>query len=230
MTNEIPLSGGRTTDAVVRIGATVRRRRKPTSTFVASLLQHLDRVDFDGAPRFLGVDEHGRDILSFIAGDVPDDLGWHADHVLIAAANLIRRYHDATTTLIVSPAAQAEGIEVVCHNDLSPCNAVFRQGLPVALIDFDAAAPGTRLHDLGYAIWLWLDIGRKDVDCKTQFRRLQLFTQAYGFDGNEAHIIDAVLTRQKLLIDEGQSLKNPKRTQWAADCRQWTLDNLVRPK
>ncbi|WP_165504856.1 phosphotransferase [Rhizobium pisi] len=46
------------------------------------------------------------------------------------------------------------GFEVVYHNDLSPCNFVFRQQIPVAIIDFDAASFGRRVYDLGYAAWL----------------------------------------------------------------------------
>jgi hypothetical protein len=224
--DEIGLSGGRTTRGVVRIGATIRRPRQLATPFVVALIGHLERVGFDAAPRFLGVDEAGRIILSFIEGAVPADLGWHEDVVLSEAARLIRRYHDATAALMDSPAARSAGLEVVCHNDLSPCNAVFRDGLPTALIDFDAAAPGTRLHDLGYAAWLWLDLGNEDIDVATQRRRLRLFTQAYGFDGNGKQVVDAVLVRQQILVAEEQRLGNRRMAQWATHCREWTLKNL----
>ncbi len=32
---------------------------------------------------------------------------------------------------------------------------VFRDGLPVALIDFDLAHPTTRLYDIANALWYW---------------------------------------------------------------------------
>jgi hypothetical protein len=35
------------------------------------LLQYLQDVGFDRAPRPLGVDDAGREVLSFIEGDVP---------------------------------------------------------------------------------------------------------------------------------------------------------------
>ena len=91
-------------------------------------------------------------------GEVPKDLGCYNDYVLIEAASLIRAYHDATSNLLAAPSAQTAKLEVVCHNDLSPCNFVFQKGRPTAIIDFDAAAPGPRLHDLGYAAWTWLDL------------------------------------------------------------------------
>ena len=58
--------------------------------------------------------------------------------------------HDLTAgTHLAGPA------EVVCHNDLSPRNSVYRDtghGLrPFAFLDWDIAAPGARLRDRGAA-------------------------------------------------------------------------------
>jgi len=57
---ETPLLGGRKTDGVVRIGDTVRRPVSARSSRVHDLLSYLERENFDGAPRFLGIDEQGR--------------------------------------------------------------------------------------------------------------------------------------------------------------------------
>ena len=38
---------------------------------VQALLVHLERAGFEEAPRFLGIDDQGREILSYIEGDVP---------------------------------------------------------------------------------------------------------------------------------------------------------------
>jgi aminoglycoside phosphotransferase (APT) family kinase protein len=89
---------------------------------------------------------------------MPENLGHHEDSTLVEAAKLIRRYHDATVALFGTREAIAAGIEVACHNDLSPCNTVFQDGRPASIIDFDAAAPGSRAFDLGYAAWLWFDV------------------------------------------------------------------------
>jgi hypothetical protein len=154
------LTGGRTTPGVIRIGETVRRPPMLNSDFVCLVLRHLAVMGFDGVPRSLGRDEEGRDVLGWIEGEVPAELSsGHSDAVFASAAKLIRSYHDATAPLLCAPAAVAAGLEVICHNNLSLCNFVFRAGLPVAVIDFDAASPGTRAHDLGYAAWLWLDLG-----------------------------------------------------------------------
>lgn len=47
------------------------------------------------------------------------------------------------------------GGEVVWHHDPGPNNTVFRDGVPVAFIDFDFAAVGETLEDVGYTAWSW---------------------------------------------------------------------------
>jgi Ser/Thr protein kinase RdoA (MazF antagonist) len=148
---------------------------------------------FNNPTSRIGVDEGGRDVLSYLEGEVPCDLSWHEDAVLVTAAGLIRRYHDATTDLLPSPMGRKIGGEVICHNELSPCNFVFRSRLPVAMIDFDAAAPGTRAYDLGYAAWLWLDLGTPDTSAAERRRRLSVFLDAYGSDGpSRVEVIAAI--------------------------------------
>ena len=222
--DEIPLRGGRVTQRIVRIGDTVRRPQTVNSTFVRGLLHHLAASGFGAAPTHLGLDEQGRDVLTYIDGDVPADLSLHGDQTLCRAAILIRRFHDLSAALVTTPAA---GIEVVCHNDLSPCNFVFRDGVPAALIDFDAAAPGSRVHDLGYAAWLWLDVGSPEIAGAEQQRRLTLFLSAYGI-GDSAAVVAAMLTRQAMLVEEGCRLGGAAMAKWAADCSQWTQDNLLK--
>jgi aminoglycoside phosphotransferase (APT) family kinase protein len=216
--DEIPLTGGRTNAGIVRIGSSVHRPPRPNSEFVQTFLAHLHERGFDAAPKPLGRDEKGREVLSFIEGDVPSDLGIYDDDVLVAAAKLIRAYHDASSGFIPH-------FEIVCHNDLSPCNFVFREGKPVAIIDFDAAAPGSRVMDLGYVAWLWLNLGDEDVDGLQQQHRLQLFSSAYG-EENVEKVVEAILLRQTMLIYEGKRLGNTGLLEWAQSCQEWTIKNL----
>jgi Phosphotransferase enzyme family len=226
---EIPLSGGRGTPGVVRVGDTVRRPPRLNGEFTCGLLRHLDMVGFAGAPRFLGRDANGRDILSYLDGDVPADLGWHDDAVLTAAARLIREYHDATVRLVCGVGPGRTEFEVVCHNDLSPCNCVFRAGQPVALIDFDLAAPGTRRADLAYAAWCWLDIGTPAISADEQRHRLRLFLQAYGDDIDPAAVVATMAERQLMLAAEGECTGKQAMAEWARACRAWTSQNLCTP-
>lgn len=218
---EVALSGGRTTAGVVRVGNTVRRPPTANSDFVRRLLDHLAARGFEGAPSSLGTDEGGRDVFAFIEGEVPVDLTFYDDDTLRAGASLIRRFHDLSAELVASSAARAVGIEVICHNDLSPCNFVFRAGVPVAMIDFDTAAPGSRLHDLGYAAWLWLDLGSATIPAPVQKKRLVTFIKAYGMH-DSGPVLAASVRRQGILVAEGNRTGNVAMARWASECMQWT--------
>ena len=96
--SEIPLVGGDLNigeNAVVRVEDTVRRPLSDRAEAVHGLLLHFESVGFGGAPRYLGVDERGREVLSYVEGEpalnpVPPD-----DAVVSGLGRLLRRMHDA---------------------------------------------------------------------------------------------------------------------------------------
>ncbi len=214
---EIPLTGGKTTSGVVKIANTVRRPLADTSPFVHKLLCHLEAVGFEASPRFLGIDEQGREILSYIDGYVPRNLNFWSDIQLQVAAKLIRRFHDATVGSHI-----AKDTEIVCHNDLSPCNFVFINDIPTAIIDFDAAAPGTRMFDVAYAAWLWLDIGNDEISVNEQRRRLSVFADAYG-EFEITSLINVMKTRQQMLYEEGVRRQKQCMANWAKSSLEWAI-------
>jgi aminoglycoside phosphotransferase (APT) family kinase protein len=109
----------------------------------------------------------------------------------MASARVLRRFHDAT-----AGSELAGEHEIVCHNDPSPCNFVFVAERPVALIDFDHAAPGDRLRDVAYAGSLWTLSADDGPPVGEQARRLRLMAESYGLSDTRA-LVDAVLTRQE---------------------------------
>ena len=205
---EVLLHGGTThAGLVARVGDTVRRPWRPTSPATRALLDHLERVGFDGAPRFLGVDDQGREILSYIAGEAAIDPhpGWSlSDETLISVAELLRRYHDAMASFdpgdhdwpAAVPAAFRHGL--VSHNDPNLDNVIFADGRAVALIDFDLAGPGSVAWDVACAARLWAPL-RDERDAPAVIRgraleRLRTFVDAYGAPHHEhARIVDAVI-------------------------------------
>src|SRR5205807_1326107 len=60
------LTGGRTTPGVVRIGNAVHRPVRAWTTTVHAVLRHLERAGFPEAPRVLGFDDRGREVLSYL--------------------------------------------------------------------------------------------------------------------------------------------------------------------
>ena len=133
----------------------------------------------------------------------------------MAAARLLRQLHDTTTDCSLR-----DGHEVVCHGAVSPCNCVFVDGVPTAFIDFDAAHPGARLEDLGYAAWLWIDIGNDDVGADVQGQRVADFFKGYGLDPAEA--IDSIVLAQVALAGRTDA---PGVREWADSCRAWVDRN-----
>jgi hypothetical protein len=169
---------------------------------VHGLLRHLEARGFDGAPRFLGVDDRGREIVTFIDGDVgayPLPAYMWSDEVLDGAARLLRSLHDATLGYVASDGAAWQFAdpdptrhEVICHNDVAPYNTVFVDGRPRALIDFDTAGPGSRIWDVAYAAYTFVPLasfvprtdGRvvpyePEQHAEERVRRLRLLGTAY---------------------------------------------------
>jgi hypothetical protein len=188
---EIALPGGRLTRGVVRLGATVRRPVKESSPFVAELLGHLSLRGCAWAPRYLGQDSAGRDVLSYLPGNVPAKWRTFADDQLRAAAAILRDLHDATSGSKLSPHG------VVCHHDPGPNNFVFRDDVPVGLIDFDTAAPGSAVEDLGYMAWAWcLSSNPLRGQISVQARQVRVLADAYGAGAAErAQLPQAIVER-----------------------------------
>src|SRR5579859_7043233 len=195
---EIPLQGGNVTGAV-RVGNTVRRATGPWSSAVHHLLHHLERHGFGGASQFLGIDAQGREMLSYVEGEVghyPLPHYMWSDTVLQAVARFLRRYHDATLDFVAPADAAWQFVypdsskhEVICHNDVAPYNMVFVQEQPHALIDFDYAGPGPRAWDMAYAAYRFVPLMHTEnqelqrlglTDPTMQKQRLQRFCAAYG--------------------------------------------------
>jgi len=182
----------------VRVGDTVRRPQTQAGPAIHALLEHLERVGFDGAPRYLGDDEQGREILTYVEGQVPiaPHPAWAlTDDALVSVAELLRRYHAAVRSfdghrhvwLSEVPPAHRSGL--VTHNDPNLDNVVFRDGVAVALIDFDMASPGSRIWDVALAARLWVPL-RDPSDVPAQIAdqaaaRFRLFADAYGLSRDE---------------------------------------------
>lgn len=157
----------------------------------------------------LGVEEQGREVLTFVEGEVLHDHDGYepSDAMLANAARLIRRFHDAT-----AGSRLAGGAEIVCHNELGPHNTVFVGEEPVAFIDWDDAAPGSRLFDLANAVWSFADVGEGGGSVASQARRVRLMCDAYGWD-DKGEIVEEIRAdlRRALANHERAGRRNPAR-------------------
>ena len=195
---EIPLAGGHDSRPV-RIGATVHRPMKSWSASIHALLQHFERIGFEGAPRLLGIDTSGREILAYVPGDDGRVARCYDDEALIAVGQLIRDCHDAIASFDPPPGSSwhvepgAPPGNFICHNDLSPANTIYSTGRPRAFIDWDLATRSTTLWDLSYAARTFIPLYDPE-DCEQfgypsgrQRQRLKLFCDSYRMDRQTRH-------------------------------------------
>lgn len=239
--DEIPLPGGDVTEGVVRVGDTVRRPTGPHSPLVHAVLDHLESVGFPGAPRFLGFDDQGREVLTFVEGEVagrpyPD---WIADEDrLVSLARLVRALDDAMIDFGLPelngernpeppgiPPPRELPYEFIGHRDITPENVVWRGGEAYALIDFDLARPASRMLEVQNALMYWAplcdpqdrDPQQTDLDVP---RRCRLFADAYGLSDDDRSVLIDDLTYNSerswyLMRDRAQRLGGGYARMWS---------------
>jgi Phosphotransferase enzyme family len=200
-----PLAGGvDNVGAVTRVDDTVRRPGGPAAPQVRLFLQHLQAVGFTAAPRFHGMDEHGREILDYLDGDVaiPPFPDWAADEdLLVSVALLQSELHRAAVGFQLPegmrwPARQLTQLplgargDLVCHTDLCLENVVVRDGRAAAFIDFDLARPASPLFDIAVAARHWIPL-RDPVDIADArattdlIGRFRLFADTHHLDATQ---------------------------------------------
>ena len=193
---------------VVRVGPHVLRPSTPHSSSVHAFLRSVRAAGFDGVPAPVGIDPDGRERLEFIEGEVPVPPfpAWsQSDLALASTVRLLRGLHDAGGGFDASghqwatDLADPRGGTVMCHNDVELSNVVFRDGLAVALIDFELAAPGRPVFDLAHLVRLCVPI-EDEVDQERlgwvpadRPARLRLVADSYGLSPEgRAHLLAAI--------------------------------------
>lgn len=187
--------GGRST--VTRRGDVVLRPARPWSRTVMALLRHLADVGVEGSPRPVGdgFAADGREAVEFVPGGFVHPHAW-SDDGTAAVGQLLRRLHDATATFVPPHDAEwqpwfgrdlGRTPRVLGHCDTGPWNIVARDGLPVALIDWETAGPVDPLVELAQAAWLNAHLVGDQVaelqglgSIEDRARRLRLLVDGYG--------------------------------------------------
>jgi hypothetical protein len=235
---EVPLNG-RGHGKAVRVGTTVRRVPDRGSDFAADVLRYLNgpypgRPRYPHAPYYLGTDEEGRDILSYINGTTTDHPCQRAEGAYRLGGKILRKLHDVTAG--TSLAGQAE---CVTHGDPGPRNTIFSFGYPVALIGWSDCRPGPRLADLAHMAWTWCIQPDGSVPVSDQAAHLRELISGYGNGqppASPADMLRAILRRQEEIIGtetaryrDNPAAPPPRREHadrviaWASACYDLTL-------
>jgi Phosphotransferase enzyme family len=202
------LPGGFVND-VFRVGSTVRRTSGPWTPAVHALLRHLEAVGFVESPRVLGIDDRGREILTFIEGETLGWTGWPEVMLggdgIVQLGELLRRFHEAVRGFRPPDGARWRnplaplGAEIVRHGDFSPFNTVWRDNRVAGLIDWDFAQPGEAISDIAYLAWYAVPLAgdRRVHDYGfahgiDRSRRLRALCSAYGGPSPQEVVTEAV--------------------------------------
>jgi phosphotransferase family enzyme len=206
--DDVSLIGGNMS-AVVRRGGFVHRTSGPWTPTIHRLLNHLAAHGLDWVPTPGGLDELGREIVTFIPGTVLHDpmpaWAWD-DAIMVEVATRLAVMHDATTSYDDPDASWQlpghEPREVVCHNDFVPYNMVFNAGhRMVGVIDWDTASPGPRVWDLAYLAYRLVPLSAPgnpdslDSSLAERRRRLNLLCHAYGHGETPERVARAAVER-----------------------------------
>ena len=219
MSDEQRLAGGNVSDAVMRVGATVR---KPWTNATPSVFEYMTTLREAGIdlPAVFGRDEQGRQVIEFIPGQLALESKPLTRSELSRVGAIVRAIHDASETF--RPAGEtswetaipAPGADLVCHNDLAPWNLII--GERWVFIDWDAAAPSTRLWDLAYAAQAFTlsDTGHAPKDAA---RNLTAFIEGYGADHDLRVALPAAMHRRAAaMLDLLASSSKTGREPWAS--------------
>ena len=198
------MTEGRMGGAVI-VGDTVRKPVRRWTPAVHDLLRHLENVGFDGAPRVLGVDDSGREILTYLPSDARSRIDApKSDEAPVGLGRLLRDFRESVNGF----EARADGSwrlgktlntgEIICHNDVNPGNIVYRDGKPYALIDWDLAGPGSPLDDFVRAAILFTPLVPDQIcrawgydEIPERGHRLESLCEGYGIESGP-WILDAV--------------------------------------
>jgi hypothetical protein len=194
--DEEEVTGRGAMNRVWKTGNTIRRSRGPWSETTAALLRHLERRGFTAAPRYLGVDDRGRDILSVLPGEPVTTLA--GDGQLVQVGRLLRAFHDAAADF--APPADARwrvtprtvpGQRII-HRDVAPWNLLHAGGVITGLADWDLAGPGRLIEDFAYTAWHFVPLhdeppgdGVPGLPLAERPGRLRLLCDSYGLTRQE---------------------------------------------
>lgn len=236
---EVPLRGGDMhigKNVVVRVGDTVRRPVGPYTSAVHALLRHFEEVGLERVPRVLGLDDRGREILTYVPGEPALAPAPAGDGLVFDIGAFLREMHDCQATFepgLDTPWQRMVGApragEVVCHNDLFWGNVVVTGDELAGVIDWDLAAPAPRLHDVASAAMFWVPLRPDDqaqawgLPTDSRRERLVALCDGYRLAGSDrAGLHDAVLEKAALAIATAHRWGRDER--WPGWAEMWDRD------
>jgi len=194
----------------------------PYSAAIHALLCHLEAVGFRGAPRSFGWDSQGRHLVEWVNGiraDNPTAPDAALDPERIGA--FMREMHDALASFVPPQGVEwfqglpGPGAEMIIHQDISPSNIVVTPDGRLVAIDWDAAAPGTRLWDLAHAAHAFAPLARGGLDAAVAADRLARFADGYGLsEAQRAELLPLLAARSERMYEYLDAMRVTGESPW----------------
>jgi aminoglycoside phosphotransferase (APT) family kinase protein len=164
----------------------------------------------------------------------------YSDEVVASLGRLVRRAHDAQTGFVPPPDPgwsredPPGGSEVIGHGDLFWTNVIFRDGRPVALIDWEIARPMTRTLEVALAATYWAGL-RIDsqllewgLPLDRRGERLRLLCDSYGLDRRQrSTLLDELIEHRRKRLERREWRGVTPREVIVANL-EWVLDQAPR--
>lgn len=242
--SDLAASQGLDVERIVRVGDSVRRPATRSSPAIHGLLRHLHNSGFTGCPVPHGFDDDGREMLHYIEGE-PGRFGWYPRQILVHFGSLLRDLH--ATAAQWRPPADASwnepilritevGPQTICHNDPNPTNVIFSARRPIALVDWELAAPNSVLADLAAATWAWVPLFHEEL--MTYFinsppslsilaDRISALCDGYGYRDRQA-LVGGALQYLHARHESMRTRSDPRlRAMWNSEQRRYSEDNIA---
>lgn len=194
----------------------------PYSAATHALLTHLESVGFRGAPRSFGWDADGRHLVEWVEGiraDHPRAPDAALDPQRIGA--FMREMHDALSSFEPPAGVQwfeglpGPGADLIIHQDISPANILVTTDGRLVAIDWDAAAPGTRLWDIAHAAHAFAPLSKGGLDPQAAADRLARFADGYGLNLEQRkQLVPLLAMRSESMYDYLDAMRITGESPW----------------
>lgn len=205
MNKKEELSGGRI-GKIHKMENKVIRPSNPWTKHIHDFLQFCYDNKINFVPIPYGINENGEEVLSFVKGEVFNELPKHldTDEMIISAAKLLSKFHMISQNYLNKLTGNEKWmlekntpIEILCHGDFAPYNVTIVDNLAFGIIDFDTLHPGSKLWDISYAIYRWTSIDAfKKSDISEIIRKIRLFLDAYGLSNDVKNMVLPTLIKR----------------------------------
>ena len=230
MVGEMPNASA--TMPIYREGDVAYRRAYPWTPYHHALLKHLEQAGFDACPRVVGegITDDGREIISWVEGQLCDPLWPEMEQTLWTVGSLLAQQHAALCTF--EPPADAvwrpwglhdKGGDVFSHCNVAPWSVRWRAPDSLSFVGWEYSGPTNSLNEIALTGWhcchLHDDDGAEQEglpEAGTRIRWLKAMLDGYGLPSRQrAGLVDRAI--EFAIHDTAAFARERKVTQQSTD-------------